>query len=132
MDISFLTNKNIRNTSSEWVENLSIKTPSVALPVKQLSGGNQQRVVIAKWLARNPRILILDGPTIGVDVGAKEEIHRIIKNLANEGLGIIFVSDEVPEVIQHSHRIILMKEGQIAEIMNSEDVHETELLERLG
>jgi len=130
--VGFLTNKNIRNTSSEWVENLSIKTPSVALPVKQLSGGNQQRVVIAKWLARNPRILILDGPTIGVDVGAKEEIHRIIKNLANEGLGIIFVSDEVPEVIQHSHRIILMKEGQIAEIMNSEDVHESELLERLG
>jgi simple sugar transport system ATP-binding protein len=130
--MGLLSTDNIRKTSVSWVDNLAIKTPSVYLPVKQLSGGNQQRVVIAKWLARNPRILILDGPTIGVDVGAKEEIHRIIRDLAAQGLGIIFVSDEAPEVIQHSHRILLMREGAIVESMTSQEVRETELLEKLG
>jgi simple sugar transport system ATP-binding protein len=130
--LGLLSTESIRKTSTSWVDNLAIKTPSVHLPVKQLSGGNQQRVVIAKWLARKPRILILDGPTIGVDVGAKEEIHRIIRDLAAQGLGIIFVSDEAPEVIQHSHRILLMREGRIIEDLLSQEVRETELLEKLG
>lgn len=127
----FLDSGKVRQEGAHWVKQLTIKTPSIDLPVKQLSGGNQQRVVIAKWLARNPRILILDGPTIGVDVGAKEEIHEIIRDLAKKGFGIIFVSDEALEVVQHSHRIIIMKEGRIVETMDSKGVLETQLLEKL-
>jgi len=130
--MGLLESKKVIQTSSRWVKNLAIKTPSIDVPVKQLSGGNQQRVVIAKWLSRNPRILILDGPTIGVDVGAKEEIHKIIRELAKNGLGIIFVSDEAFEVVQHSHRIMIMKEGRIQEVMEAKGVLETDLLEKLG
>ena len=130
--LGFLEMGKVRQESSNWVKNLAIKTPSIDLPVKQLSGGNQQRVVIAKWLARNPRILILDGPTIGVDVGAKEDIHEIIRDLASQGYGIIFVSDEALEVVQHSHQIIIMREGRIVESMDSKGVLETQLLEKLG
>lgn len=129
--LGLLESGKVKQTGSLWVKNLAIRTPSIELPVKQLSGGNQQRVVIAKWLARNPRILILDGPTIGVDVGAKEEIHKTIRALAGNGLGIIFVSDEAFEVVQHSHRIIIMKEGQVVEIVDSKDVLETDLLEKI-
>jgi len=129
--LGLLESGKVKQTSSLWVKDLAIRTPSIELPVKQLSGGNQQRVVIAKWLARNPRILILDGPTIGVDVGAKEEIHKTIRALAGNGLGIIFVSDEAFEVVQHSHRIIIMKEGQVVEIVDSKDVLETDLLEKI-
>lgn len=130
--MGILESRKVVQTSSSWVKKLAIKTPSIDLPVKQLSGGNQQRVVIAKWLARNPRILILDGPTIGVDVGAKEEIHKTIRELAKSGLGIIFVSDEAFEVVQHSHRIMIMKEGRIQEVLDSKGVLETVLLEKLG
>lgn len=129
--LGLLESRKVKQTSLSWVKNLAIKTPSIDLQVKQLSGGNQQRVVIAKWLARNPRILILDGPTIGVDVGAKEEIHKIIRDLAKKGLGIIFVSDEAFEVVQHSHRIMIMKEGRIQEVFESKGVLETDLLEKL-
>lgn len=129
--LGFLESRKVDRSSTDWVKNLVIKTPSIDLPVKQLSGGNQQRVVIAKWLARNPRILIIDGPTIGVDVGAKEEIHKTIKNLARNGMGIIFVSDEALEVVQHSHRIIIMREGRIKEIIDSKGVSETDIFEKL-
>jgi len=130
--IGLLEPKKVKQTSTRWVKELAIKTPSTDLQVKQLSGGNQQRVVIAKWLARNPRILILDGPTIGVDVGAKEEIHRTVRDLAKQGLGILFVSDEALEVVQYSHRILIMKEGKIVEELDSTGVRETDLLGKLG
>ncbi len=98
----------------EWINNLSIKTSNPELPVKSLSGGNQQRVVLAKWLASKPRILILNGPTVGVDVGSKTELHEIIKSLAGEGIGILVISDDIPELLHLCNRILLMRRGRLA------------------
>jgi simple sugar transport system ATP-binding protein len=122
-----------------WVEGLQIKTPSVDVPAQSLSGGNQQRVVLAKWLATNPKIFILDGPTIGVDIASKSNIHGIVRELASRGMGIILISDEIPEVLQNCNRVLVMRRGRIIEevrdvtgvtedemfgIMSGKEVHE--------
>jgi L-arabinose transport system ATP-binding protein len=98
---------------SEHVDRLKIKTPDMNQEVGKLSGGNQQKVVLARWLARKPRVLILDEPTRGIDVGAKAEIYQLIRNLAATGLGIIFISSELPEVLGVSDRILVMQGGRI-------------------
>jgi simple sugar transport system ATP-binding protein len=98
---------------SRWMKDLAIKAPSADSPVQALSGGNQQRVVLAKWMATSPRILILDGPTVGIDVAAKSSIHEIIRDLARKGMGIIMISDEVPEVLHNCNRILVMGRGRI-------------------
>ncbi|MBS1253144.1 MAG: Xylose import ATP-binding protein XylG [Anaerolineales bacterium] len=99
-------------TIHNWIEELSIMVPSAGSPAQNLSGGNQQRVVLAKWLATDPDILILDGPTIGIDVAAKRAIHDIIRELAKQGIAIILISDEVPEVLQNCNRVIVMHKGR--------------------
>ncbi|MEZ4659508.1 MAG: ATP-binding cassette domain-containing protein [Caldilineaceae bacterium] len=99
----------------EWVDALSIKTPDPALAVKTLSGGNQQRVVLAKWLASRPRLLILNGPTVGVDIGSKSELHAMMRQLAGDGMGLLVISDDIPELLQTCNRILLMRNGQISE-----------------
>lgn len=95
------------------MEKLAIKPVIPDMLVGKLSGGNQQRVVIAKWLATHPEILIVDEPTNGIDVGAKEEIHRLLRQLAGDGMSIIVVSSELPEVISICDRILVMKNGKI-------------------
>ena len=100
--------------AEEYVEKLDIRTPSVDQPVANLSGGNQQKVVVARWLASRPRVLILDEPTRGIDVGAKAEIHRLMSQLAQQGIGIIMISSELPEILGMSDRIVVMHEGRIA------------------
>jgi ABC-type sugar transport system ATPase subunit len=94
-------------------EQLRVKTPSLATPVAALSGGNQQKIALAKWLAREGRVLIVDEPTRGVDVGAKAAIHAIIDDLARRGLAIILISSELPEVINLATRILVMRHGRI-------------------
>lgn len=109
----------------KWIKELSIKVPSPESPVQTLSGGNQQRVVLAKWLATDPKILILDGPTIGIDVAAKGAIHNIIRDLARQGLAIILISDEVLEVFHNSNRVIVMHKGRfIAEFETNQATEE--------
>ena len=97
--------------SRTYIESLSIKTPGGDFVVNNLSGGNQQKVSVAKALATGPRILILDEPTRGVDVGAKSEIHRIISTLAKEGKSIIMISSDLPEILGMSDRVLVMKNG---------------------
>jgi ABC-type sugar transport system ATPase subunit len=92
---------------------LRVKTPSIETPVAALSGGNQQKVVIAKWLARQLKVLIVDEPTRGVDVGAKAEIHGLIDELARQGNGVLLISSELPEVINLSTRILVLRAGKI-------------------
>ena len=92
-----------------------MKAPDPGAPVRSLSGGNQQRVVLARWLARGPRVLVLNGPTVGVDVGSKAEIHGIIRDLAGRGLGVLVISDDLPELLATCHRILVMKEGRITD-----------------
>lgn len=115
-------------TAEEYREKLSIRTPSVALPANKLSGGNQQKVVLSKWLNTKPRLLILDEPTRGIDVGAKAEVHHIINNLAKEGLGIILISSELPEVLSMSDRILVMREGKQMGIFTREEATEETIL----
>jgi len=130
--LGLLDGKRIKAITVARIKELAIRTPSAELQVKQLSGGNQQRVVLAKWLERKPRILILDGPTIGVDVGAKEEIHQIVKALAERGIGILMISDEVSEVVANSHRILLMADGRLGGELDAARTSESEVLERLN
>jgi simple sugar transport system ATP-binding protein len=113
--------------SEKWIKRLELKTPSGELPAKSLSGGNQQRVVLAKWLAMNPKILILNGPTVGVDVGSKAEIHELIRTLAKQGLGIVIISDDIPELTQTCHRILLMRSGRLVEEFTRETISEERL-----
>ncbi|MBQ4628649.1 MAG: sugar ABC transporter ATP-binding protein, partial [Clostridia bacterium] len=89
--------KALSSTAVDWVKELSIKTPDANHLITTLSGGNQQRVVLAKWLARNPKVLILNGPTVGVDIGSKAEIHKVLRKLANSGMAVIIISDDIPE-----------------------------------
>jgi simple sugar transport system ATP-binding protein len=102
-----------RGLVQRWISNLGIKVGETEHPISTLSGGNQQRVVIAKWLATEPKLLILDCPTVGVDVGARAGIFEIVRQLASQGLGILLISDEVPEVYFNSDRILHMAEGRI-------------------
>ncbi|MDB5892979.1 MAG: D-ribose transporter ATP-binding protein, partial [Rhodoferax sp.] len=102
-----------RAAASGLVSQLRIKTPSLDQPVARLSGGNQQKIVIAKWLLRDCDILFFDEPTRGIDVGAKAEIYKLINALAEQGKAIVMISSELPEVLLMSHRIAVMCEGRI-------------------
>ncbi len=97
----------------EMIRQLGIKAPGPGLPAHALSGGNQQKVVLAKWLAARPRVLILDEPTKGVDVGAKAEVYRLVRELAAKGMGVLMISSDLPEVLQLSDRILVMSEGRL-------------------
>ncbi|MDQ6674457.1 MAG: sugar ABC transporter ATP-binding protein [Chloroflexota bacterium] len=102
-----------RRTVQTFVDRLRVRTPSIEQEVGKLSGGNQQKVVLARWLARKPKVLILDEPTRGIDVGAKAEIYRLIDELANEGMAIMVISSELPEILGLSDRIVVMQNGRI-------------------
>ncbi len=111
----------------QWIEKLAIRTTDPQRPVQTLSGGNQQRVVLAKWMSRNMKVLILNGPTVGVDIGSKHDIHEILKSLARSGLGIIVISDDLPEVLTLCNRVLVMKSGRLSGRLDPKDVSEREL-----
>jgi simple sugar transport system ATP-binding protein len=110
---NLLDHRKVQTNIRRWVQELSIKIPSVESPVLTLSGGNQQRVVLAKWIATNPKVLILDGPTIGIDIAAKFSIHETVRALAKQGLAILLISDEVSEVFQNTNHILVMHKGRL-------------------
>jgi simple sugar transport system ATP-binding protein len=112
---------------ARWVAELGIKISNPDNAVKTLSGGNQQRVVLAKWMATSPRVLILDSPTVGVDIGAKDGIYEIIRRLAREGVAVLMISDEIPEVLYHSHRVLVMREGRLTTDVAAADTSEDAL-----
>ena len=121
----FMNTKKEEELSNSSVKALSIKTPSIYQLVGNLSGGNQQKVAIAKWITRDIDVLILDEPTRGVDVGAKQEIHSLIGDIAEKGIGVILISSELPEVLGMSDRILVMHEGKLkAEIDANEATQE--------
>ncbi|MCE7989587.1 MAG: sugar ABC transporter ATP-binding protein [Caldilinea sp. CFX5] len=126
-----LDRKQMDGQVDHWIDALRIKAGSPTLPVKTLSGGNQQRVVVAKWLASRPKVLILNGPTMGVDIGSKEELHAIMKELAGQGMGLIVISDDLPELLQSCNRILLMRRGRIAEEIRPQQSNETALAAKL-
>ena len=97
----------------ELIEQLNVKPPYPAMQISKFSGGNQQKVVVAKWLATNPKVLIVDEPTNGIDIGAKTEIHALLRRLADEGMAVIMVSSELPEILSISDRVLVMRRGRI-------------------
>lgn len=109
------------STAEDYKEKFSIRTPSINLHTGKLSGGNQQKVVLSKWLNTKPRLLILDEPTRGIDVGAKEEVHRLISDLAQQGIAILMISSDLPEVLAMSDRILVMREGRQMGIYSREE-----------
>jgi simple sugar transport system ATP-binding protein len=104
---------------------------SSAAPVRSLSGGNQQRVVLSKWLTRNPRILMLNGPTVGVDVASKHEILDMLRTKADEGVAVLVISDDVPELVAVCHRVLVVRRGRIADVLEGDRLQEDEIVREL-
>jgi ribose transport system ATP-binding protein len=124
--VGWMNDHQISDVSEKVVEALKVKTPSIHQPVKFLSGGNQQKVVIGKWLTRDCDILIFDEPTRGIDVGAKGEIYKLLNELAQQGKSIMMISSELPEILRMSHRILVMCEGRITgELTHEQATQET-------
>lgn len=114
--------------AADYVQRLAIKTPAISAPVATLSGGNQQKVALSRWLATSPSLLILDEPTQGIDVGAKSEIHSLMSDLAAAGMAILMISSELPEILGMSDRIAVMREGTIAGILERADATQEKVM----
>jgi simple sugar transport system ATP-binding protein len=114
------------------IRSLNIKVSDPENPVRTLSGGNQQRVVLAKWIATKPKVLILDSPTVGVDIANKDGIYEVVKRLAADGMAVVMISDEIPEVLYHCHRILVMRQGRIAGEYRPHQTSEAELRQRVN
>ena len=117
-----------RTVTERFVEQLRIRTPGIRQLVKHLSGGNQQKVVLAKWLALKPKVLILDEPTRGIDVGAKAEIHALISQFAQQGMGVILISSELPELLGMCDRILVMSKGTITGEFSREEADQEKIM----
>ena len=124
----FVRERAIREAAEASRKQLSIKTPSVNQLVKYLSGGNQQKTIIARWLVKDCDILIFDEPTRGIDVGAKEEIYQLLNRLAEQGKSIIMISSELPEVLRMSHRIVVMADGRVTGILSTHDANQEAIM----
>lgn len=126
-----IDNKKQLSIVNHGIDSLSIRVNNIENPVKTLSGGNQQKIVLAKWLAINPKILILDSPTVGIDIAAKNSLYLIMRELSKRNIGIILISDEVPEVLYNCHYILLMRKGRIVEEFLPGKITEKELSARI-
>jgi ABC-type sugar transport system ATPase subunit len=116
------------NAAAEYVDHLAIKTPSLVQISQNLSGGNQQKTIIARWLMHKPQILFLDEPTHGIDVGAKMEIYHIIDDLSKQGVSIILISSELPEVLNLCDRIMVMHHGEIRGILSHQEADQEKIM----
>ena len=123
----FIDQKRVEEGSENWISELKVVTPSAELPVQALSGGNQQKVVLAKWLEISPKVLILNCPTVGIDVGAKADIYQLTRTLAAQGIGVIFISDNLPEVLENCNRLIVMKRGRMVGEMDAKNADEEKI-----
>lgn len=127
--VGWLKNSKIHTTAKDIVDKLSIRTPSLTQKVKNLSGGNQQKLVVGKWLAKNANILIFDEPTRGIDVGAKQEIYALLNELARQGKSIIMISSELPEILRMSHRVVVMCEGQVTGELDNKEISQERIMQ---
>jgi len=127
-ELGILSNNKETALAKKYIGELAIKTSSPRQLAKNLSGGNQQKIVLAKWLATKPKVLMLDEPTRGIDINAKNEIYKLILKLADEGLGIIVVSSELPEILAISDRILVMAEGSLTAAFSIEEATEDGIL----
>jgi ribose transport system ATP-binding protein len=126
---AFIEDRKVRDAAGQFVDRLNIKTPSLDQIVRNLSGGNQQKTVLAKWLIRNSEILIFDEPTRGIDVGAKGEIYTLMNELVHEGKSIIMISSELPEILRMSDRIVVMCEGRVTGELDIAEANQERIME---
>jgi L-arabinose transport system ATP-binding protein len=124
----FIRDGEERRLARETVQRLGIRTPSIEQRVAFLSGGNQQKVVLGRWFIRSPSVLVLDDPTVGVDVGAKEEIYRLIDTMTHDGTGILLISSDLPELLSLADRILVIHAGRIAGSMAGPDASQEAIL----
>ncbi len=127
--LGILHHQDIIDDAEIWKDKFSIKTDDVRKLASTLSGGNQQKIVLAKWLSNDLDVLILNGPTVGVDVGAKQDIHALVHELANNGLAVIIISDDLAEVVVNCSKVVVMKEGRIVGRMSGDEIVEDDILE---
>jgi simple sugar transport system ATP-binding protein len=127
----FLSKQKQYEVAEKYIKMLNIATPSPDQLVKNLSGGNQQKVILARWLATDPKLLLLDEPTRGIDVGAKAEIQKMVINLAAEGMGCMFISSELEEVLRTSHRVVVMRDHEKVTELSGE-VSEREIMQAMA
>jgi inositol transport system ATP-binding protein len=128
LQFGFVRQKSLETACQKLKDALRIKTPDLHECIQNLSGGNQQKVLIGRWLLTEPRILILDEPTRGIDVGAKAEIHRLISELAQKGVAVIMISSEMPEIIGMSDRILVMHEGRMTGILDRAEADQVNIM----
>jgi rhamnose transport system ATP-binding protein len=117
-----------RAMAADWAARLAIKYGRLTDPVATLSGGNQQKVVLAKWLGRKPAVLIVDEPTRGIDVATKAEVHQLLTDLARSGVAVLMISSELPEVLGVSDRVLVMREGRLVTELSREDFSEEAIM----
>ncbi len=129
VNAGFVDQSTVTKLAEEMAEKLRVKTPNLYETVENLSGGNQQKLLIARWLLTKPRILILDEPTRGIDVGAKSEIHRLITALAAEGVAVLMISSELPEVLGMSDRIVVMHEGHVSGVLDRAEANQVKIMD---
>ena len=108
--------------AARWAERLRLRHGGLDQPVERLSGGNQQKVVLSKWLATDPKLLVIDEPTRGIDVGTKAEVHRLLSEQAARGLAVLMISSELPEVLGMADRVLVMREGRLMATLNRDEV----------
>jgi inositol transport system ATP-binding protein len=125
----FVSEKEVTAACEEMSRKLRVKTPHLGERIENLSGGNQQKVLIGRWLLTNPHILILDEPTRGIDVGAKAEIHRLVTELARNGVAVIMISSEMPEVLGMSDRVMVMHEGRVTGFLDRAEATQIKVME---
>ena len=125
---SVLDSRKEREMAADYTERLGIKTPAIFAPVSTLSGGNQQKVALSRWLATRPSVLILDEPTQGIDVGSKSEIHALMSELAAQGAAVLMISSELPEILGMSDRIAVMRGGTIVATVDRRDATQEAVL----
>ncbi len=130
--LGMISARRARKLAEKTVADLQVVAPDVTVPVQSLSGGNQQRVLIGRWLTIEPRLLILHGPTVGVDVGSKDTIFRIIQRLADEGMAVVIISDDLPELIQNCDRISVMRQGAIVATYAADQVSEDTIYQAMA
>jgi inositol transport system ATP-binding protein len=126
--MGFVSQKMMLAACRAMAEALKVKTPDLVEPIRNLSGGNQQKVLIGRWLLTSPRILVLDEPTRGIDVGAKAEIHRLISSLAAQGAAVVMISSEMPEILGMSDRVMVMREGRTAGMLDRSEASQVEVM----
>jgi ribose transport system ATP-binding protein len=124
----FLPSKKEAGNASEYVSKLNITVSNMSQEINSLSGGNQQKAMIGKWLSTNPTVIFMDEPTRGIDVGAKSEIHAMLRRLSDEGIGVIIISSELPEIIGMCDRVIVMHEGRVTGEVKGEEITEKNII----